>query len=392
MNTAKTIPFTNVAYVSKNGSDVKGSIGGYPFLTITGAINKIKLTLTTGVLISVQPGSYDESIIIPDNTSIRGVSAGTCFIRRLNVIADTTLITMGNTTRLEDVTLQLTSSQHVTCTGILFPETTTVSGRLRTIVLTVDNSTATSSGSSNVYGIRSTGTGQPLKELTTTCRASTVVVRSSGGGTKRGILLDTGANYFHGAEISISCKRTADTTGLGSYIGAETNVANSLLTVYGRIIQGDTADISQTLGTIEIAQVNLLNANANGKTFTTIYQAPRISWGDPGSLPQGSTKFYYPGTYPVTTNEIFLTFTDKTIVKSLVVRARISPGVGKTDTWTIRKNGVDTLLTVSLTGTETFKNSNTVSITFNALDTISLKVVIASNSLTTDTQIQIDRL
>lgn len=76
----------------------------------------------------------------------------------------------------------------------------------------------------------------------------------------------------------------------------------------------------------------------------------------------------------------------------MTVRARLPPGLGKTDIWTIRKNGVSTPLFVTLTGTEYFKMNDNVSVTFNTLDTISLKVVTSLLTGTTDTIVHVDRL
>ncbi|MDW7616111.1 hypothetical protein SC499_15605 [Peribacillus simplex] len=71
------IPRPNTATVTKLGNDSTGSIGGSPFKTINGAISAINSVAATGITILVYPGVYDET-------------------------ASTTLLTMGENTRVED--------------------------------------------------------------------------------------------------------------------------------------------------------------------------------------------------------------------------------------------------------------------------------------------------
>jgi hypothetical protein len=77
-------------------------------------------------------------------------------------------------------------------------------------------------------------------------------------------------------------------------------------------------------------------------------------------------------------------------LKALNVRAVIGPGTSNTDTWTIRKNGIDTPLTVSLTGSQTSTINNNVSVSFQAGDNLSLKVTTSAGSSVSDTVLQVD--
>jgi hypothetical protein len=138
-----------------------------------------------------------------------------------------------------------------------------------------------------------------------------------------------------------------------------------------------------------LSATNLQNSNANNLGFSTILQPSFIVWADPGSLPNGATRFYRPGTSAVSNTEVFIRLSQKAVIKSLEIRAITGPGGTLTDTWTIRKNGVDTPLTVSLTGAQTSNINNNVSVTFQAGDNISLKVVTAPLSAITDTVIQV---
>jgi hypothetical protein len=377
----------NTALVSKSGDDTKGSIGGGPFLTINGAISAIQSASLTGITILVFPGTYDETITLPAGNSLRGVSLSTVIIRSQNVVANTTLVTMGESTRLEDVTMQLTSTVHVNLIGIAFPGTTTQTSKIRNAVLTVDNSSASSTGTSNVYGIYSNGTGTPDTSVST-ARACTITVRSSGLGTKRGVLVDTNINNFNVRDVNFLVSNVGG--GSGSYIAAEVNKSGAQISLRLVALQGPTADISQTAGTIFLGSANLLGSGTNNLAFTAVQQPSQLLWADPGNLPQNATRFYRPGTASVTTTEILLRLSQRAVVKALSVRSLTGPGGTVTDTWTIRKNGVDTVLTVSLTGSQTSNINSTNAITFQAGDTISLKVVTGSGTATTDSVIQVD--
>ncbi|WP_342602885.1 hypothetical protein [Peribacillus sp. FSL E2-0159] len=77
-------------------------------------------------------------------------------------------------------------------------------------------------------------------------------------------------------------------------------------------------------------------------------------------------------------------------MKALNVRSVIGPGTSNTDTWTIRKNGIDTPLTVSLTGSQTSTINNNVSVSFQAGDNLSLKVTTSAGTAVSDTVLQVD--
>ena len=64
------------------------------------------------------------------------------------------------------------------------------------------------------------------------------------------------------------------------------------------------------------------------------------------------------------------------------VKVTNPPGVGKTTTWTLQQNGLDTPLTVTLAGTNTQAVINNVSAHFNANDNISMQMVTSAGALT----------
>lgn len=121
-----------------------------------------------------------------------------------------------------------------------------------------------------------------------------------------------------------------------------------------------------------------------------LFQPFVMIWADSGTLPINVVRFYRPGTASASLTETFIRIDHNAVVKSLSIRAVTGPGGLNTDTWTIRKNGIDTLLTVSLTGVQTSNINNTVSVTFLSGDLISLKVSSSLLTTTSDTVIQVD--
>jgi hypothetical protein len=204
------------------GNDATASVGGTPYLTVNAAVSAV----TTGQTVYILPGTYNLTggILIPTGVSIRGMSLQTCIVQMLNVTADTTLVTMGSQTRIEDLTLKLTSQQHRTLKGIVFGGTTTASAKLRTCVLTVDNSGASVGGTSVVTGIECNGTGALSSSSFSfnSLKGSTINVLSNGGGNKRGVLVSN-ANVVTTRDLNVYVAQPTNTASTGSYVGVETN-------------------------------------------------------------------------------------------------------------------------------------------------------------------------
>jgi hypothetical protein len=206
-----------------NGNDSTASVGGSPYLTIAAAV----AASTSGKTIWVLPGTYNlaAGIAIPNGVCLRGLNVQTCTIQMLGVTQNTNMITMGDNVRVEDLTLKLTSSGHYTLRGFVFGGTTTQDAKVRTCVISVDNSTASSTGTSNVYGIDCSGTGaSPLNPAAFSfngLKGSTINVFSNGGGNKRGIII-TSTNVITTRDLNIYVAAPPNTTSTGSYVGVET--------------------------------------------------------------------------------------------------------------------------------------------------------------------------
>jgi pectin methylesterase-like acyl-CoA thioesterase len=60
---------------------------------------------STGDVINVDAGTYNESLIVPSNVTITGTGTQSVIIQKLNVTQNTTLITVGSNSRIDNITL-----------------------------------------------------------------------------------------------------------------------------------------------------------------------------------------------------------------------------------------------------------------------------------------------
>ncbi|OHD19802.1 MAG: hypothetical protein A2Y38_22360 [Spirochaetes bacterium GWB1_59_5] len=319
---------------------------------------------------------------MPDDVLLRGIGTGAVKVQMLGVTADTTLLTMGENSRVEDMALKLTSSEHHTLKGVVFPGTTSATAKLRTATVLVDNSGA-GAGASEVYGVHSTGTGSPGVE-TSAIRAVTVTVASAGTGNKRGILVDA-ANKFNVRDTNVKVSG-----GGASNIGVETNHASAEFHAATGVFSGTTASISQTAGILAISSVDLVESSANGIGFTADSVSFGATWADPGGLPGGGARYMRPGTATVSVTEVFLRVPRKAVIKTLSVRATAAPGAGKNTVFTVRKNGVDTILTATLSGTALTVEDLTHSVAFASGDSISVSEVNDAGSVVSDVVVTVE--
>ena len=306
------------------GNDTLGAASpySYPFLTITAAL----AAASSGQQVFVRAGTYNESINIPAGVGIRGASTQTVKIQKLAVVASTTLVTLNNQTRIEDVTLNLTSSANVNLVGMLFVSTSDViDAKFRSAVLNV---TSTASGGGNVYGIQSSSTSTTSASFSSSSaiRACTINVTASGTGAVRGIIID-GPNrfiirdtivYATGAATNLRGVETTSATNQGSYAELKTS------TIYGLSTVGPTGyDIQRDAGTtIVLNATDLVNANANGG-FSVKTEPSNIFYGVVGNINDG-THYLLAGTIPhnsLPTSLCGILFSQKVIAFELICSA-----------------------------------------------------------------------
>jgi hypothetical protein len=229
---------------------------------------------------------------------------------------------MGTNTRVEDLTLKLTSQGHYTLKGIVFGGDTTATGKLRTCVLTVNNATAGAGGTSTVTGVECSGTGTLGSGSFSfnSLKGATINVYSDGSGNKRGILVNN-TNIVTTRDLNIYVAQPATpNTATGSYVGVETADAADTgsiqmrATTIGTVaaVGGNTytsSDILQTRPTtvtnpaylasagIQIGPgVDLVTKTAGGKPFSTYIYPTTLFYCARGTSTGDKVGYLWPGT------------------------------------------------------------------------------------------------
>ena len=394
------------------GNNIAATASPYSvsFLTIGAAL----AVASSGTHVLVGAGIYNESITIPPGVSIRGSSAQTCIIQRLLVTANTTLITMGENTRIEDFTMNLTSIEHHVLKGIVFGGTTSINAKLRTSVVTVDNSSAPSGGTSTVIGVECNGTGMLTSRSFSlnSLKGSTINVFSNGGGIKRGILVSN-TNVVTTHDLNVYVAQPTSTTSTGSYVGVETNdVSNTgsiqlRNTTIGTVtpITGQSytaSDILQTTPATITNQMYLANAGiqigpgtdlvsktAGSKGFYTYIYPTTLYYGLKGNIKDASTPaFLWPGTQAIVNNKFpdpstpyaFHRIQHSALILGLFCSVSTAPGNGNSITFVvfytpaISGNLVITPFKVILSDNQTVGNFVNASTRLNSGDKIHLIV------------------
>ena len=372
-------PLGNVLRVdSIYGNDLTASIGGLPYLTVNKAIEDSSLASSSIPLtIWIMPGIYNLSsaITIPSYVSLRGMSTQTTTIQMTNVSADnTTLLTMNANTRVEDLTLNISSNSigtNIKC--IEFPSGTQQSAKLRTSVCNVIHSGV----SGTAYGILSSGTGPTGQSSSNAIRGCTINVSANSSIIGRGIIVNN-INRFSIRDTNVNVSGvTADG------VGVETTNAGSIAELRTSTIGGVTHDINRTAGNMELGFTDLLNSDCNGNSFSTTTEPANILFGVIGNLGSNQTYQLVPGTLPLAqlpSSAFEFPFTQNVIIISTLLKFTGTIGTGVTVSLHIHLNGsVTPSIIVTLNQGETYKINNTTSILCKTNDTIHAEVVTVGN-------------
>jgi hypothetical protein len=411
------------------GNDSTASIGGSPYLTVDAAV----AAATSGTTIWVHPGTYSLSagLTLPAGIALRGLNIQTTTIQMLGVTADTTLLIMGENTRVEDLTLKLTSAGHYTLKGIIFGGTTTVTAKLRTCVLTVDNSAASSGGTSIVTGVEAAGTGT-LGAGTfsfNSLKGSTINVYSNGGGAKRGVLV-TGTNQMSSRDVNIYVRQPTSTASTGSYVGVETADTSNTGSIQLRTttVGVTTPTVGQSYTASDILQTNpatitdptylatagiqigpgvdLVTKSAGGKGFSAYNYPTTIYYGLKGDIKNGSNDAYlWPGTQAISggvfpdpgTPIAYYRVQQPSLISGIAASINTAPGTGHTVTLLVRVTPsggsiTDTVFTVTFGATDTNMTFYNASYRVNTGDKIHVQLSYTGNNANAahDLTVQLD--
>jgi len=418
--TGYSFPRGNTAVVDAvYGNNSTASVGGSPFLTIAAAIAAV----SSGQTIWILPGTYNLSseITVPNGISIRGLSLQTVILQ-MNVTSSTTMITMGENCRIEDLTINLTctgSTNSVVLKGIVFGGTSSQTSKLRTSVLNVRNSTMLKTLTSTVTGIEFSGTGA-LNSSTfsfNSIKGSTINVYSNGAGNKRGILVSN-SNQVSTRDTNVYVAQPIDTDSTGSYVGVETadvgNIGSIQLrsTTVGTVspTAGHTytaSDILQTNPTtitdptylattgIQIGPgTDLITKSAGGKAFSTFVYPTTIYYGLKGTITSGTNNSYcWPGTQQISagvfpdngTPYAYFRVQQPSLISGISCSTNIAPGGTNSITLTVRVTPylgtiADTVFTVTISGSNTQGNFYNGSVRCGVGDFIHLYISYVSGS------------
>jgi len=385
-----------------NGDDNAGVVNGLPFKTINAAITYVSGSGLVYPTIWVMPNTYTltSGFTMPDNCALRGLSTQTTKIVLTASNSDTTMVTMGNNSRIEDLSLTLYStSSTANLVGIKLPGNTGTNSKLRTAVLTVDNSSITASANTNVYGVYASGSvsAAPSDFSFNFTRGVTINVYSNGGGKKRGVYADTPVvTTFRDTNIYVKAPTSALSTG--SYVGVESANASCSLQMRTTSISGPTtsgsytgSDILQTTpGTgfidngIQLGPgCDLINKTAGGKPFTTYVTPTTLVYGLHGNV-QNGTYYYWNGVQATADNtQVFYRFQQKSILQGMSVNFRVAPGgvAGANNvvitilksTTGVAGSGIATAMTASVTNGATSTNNYVCSVDFNKGDYLAVQ-------------------
>lgn len=418
---------TNVAIVDQNGNDSTASVGGLPFLTIQGALSYIQ----SGQQVQILPGTYTlpSGITIPTGVVLQG--SPPCILQ-MTATSDTTMITIGEDVRLENLTITLDSASHVNLIGILFTGTAaSTTSQLANIQLTVTNNGASSTGSSDITGIQCNGTGGLLSSsfAWNAIQSSTIKILSNGGGKKRGILISN-SNVVSTRDTNVYVAPPPTTTSTGSYVGIENNDStntggaiqirsSSIGTTPPSAGQSYTAsDILQTTpptiaspaylasAGIQIGPgTDLVSKTAGSKGFSTFNYPTILFYGLKGALNAGVAGYLWCGTQQVTNNNFpdpgtpaaYFRIQQPSLLSGLSCKSTIAPGTGHSTIILVRYTPVngtitDTMFIVTLSNTITEGYFYNGSVALSAGDKLHVYVSYTGNSgnLTHDLTIQLD--
>lgn len=413
--------FGNIAIVDAvNGDDATGAVNGTPFLTVEAGLTAIT-TAGTPATLWIMPGTYTlvsatTGLTMPTGCTMRGHNVQTTkIVMNANNPGNTvTMLTMGESSRVEDLTLNLNCDNATTnLVGVNTPGTTSTTSKLRTAVVTVDNSGLAYTTTTNVYGIYDNGTGTlgASSFSFNFTRGVTINVFSNGGGTKRAVYVDT-ANDITFRDTNFYVKAPVSSLSAGSYVGVETTDANCSVQFRTCSISGPStsgsytgSDILQTTpGTgfinngIQLGPgVDLINKTAGGKPFTTYVTPSTLEYGLKANL-VNSPHYLWPGVQTAAdATEVFYRFQQNAICQGMSIYVRTAPGVGESITVTVHKStsstpgsGVATTITATISGTALTSDHYTSSVDFAAGEYLSVEIDGTSGNAAQDLVVELD--
>ena len=372
----------NVCVVDKVfGNNATATRNGLPFLTITAAL----AAALAGDVVWVLPGTYTESITIPASVSIVGLDKQRCILDRTGIGVATDIVTMGGSSGIANMTITGSTAAAVQLRGVVFPNVAGTA-RVRNCAISVDHT-----GAGAVAGIEFTGGGtSPASDFSCVIDVS-VLVSGSGAQNRFGVTISSGGSN----PILENCLARVTRAGgaVGNYRAAEMS-GTGVMTLREGSYEGPSgaggADVSQATGTLSLDNASLVTANANGRGFTALSGCWTEWFGDLGVPTIGATRFFRSGTATAQTTEVAHPTRSARVARAIVVQCRVAPGGGQTGAFTLRRNGANTALTVTVSNVATSGNFEGASVGYVAGDTSSVQIVQSAASALADVQVGIE--
>jgi hypothetical protein len=322
---------------------------------------------------------------------------------------------MGANTRLEDLTLTLTSTNATTnLVGVATPGTTSTTSKLRTCVVTVDNRTVAVGSTTNVYGILDNGLGGigPASFSFNFTRGVTINVYSNGGGTKRAVLVSN-ANTISFRDTNFYVAAPTNPASTGSYVGVETTDNNASAEFRASSVSGPPtaggytgSDILQTLPLVGLTPglgiqvgpgTDLVSRTAGGRAMTTYITPATLQYSLRGNLPS-APRYFWPGNQTsLDATEVFYRFQQRAIVFGVFVNMRLAPGVGNSLQFVVKKSltgvvgsGVATVMACTVSGAGLTASQYAASVDFGIGEYMSIEVIPSGGNAAADVVVEID--
>ena len=375
------------------GNDTTGAISTstsvipMPFKTIEAALLAAGILASSGspIVIIVHPGLYaapTSGLLVPSWVRLQGTNMDAVRIQRLNIVSALgTMVGLGPFAEIWDLTLEMTSSVHIVPPGFIEAlGITDCTQRIVNVNITIDTSTASSGGLSNIHGISITEQC-PTAITTTVLEDVTVSVQSAGLGQKRGILMSFGGatSLIRMTRCNIVCNNPSNDPTVTDYVAVDARGigTNATIITSFSMFSGYSNDISIAAEqTDSLMLFSTLLAHSTTRGFPIVNQntpAPLI-WGDPGVLPLSSAYMRFGSGISSATNEIMWDVVQPFLASQLIVRCITAPSIGQYVIFTLRKSAADTLLFVNLTDTAIFVRNSFTAITYNTGNTVSMKL------------------
>jgi hypothetical protein len=367
---------------------------------------------STPVVVYMYPGNYDgyllngafttSGLVISSYVTVRGVDRDAVKIQSIRVTAPAAqaMISMNALSHLRDISLEIRYPDHTPTSGNFIQAINFLSGgcgaTVQNVNITIDNSPASSGGTSNVQAISLIGAGGcDAGNSVINVVDTTITVLSAGFGSKRGMYM------FFTVSSPIVVRMTrcyilvdnpnVSPTG-NDFVGIDARGSTGNATIYASFsrVFGYTADVAalnSARDSVYLYETYLEHSTVRSSTGLGIFSQStpkRMEWGDPGVIPS-TTGFMRFGSGTISAaNEIAWDVSSHFLASLLTVRCVVAPSIGESVVFTARKNGANTLLAATLTASNFFVSNAANAITYNTGDRISMRVAPSGVTTTAD--------